>query len=74
MTRLTERLAKLEARTATDEGQLIIIRHTIAEDGSPALGRVVSLPDGAPTIDAVAALARLQAEGYPVPYGIEGTS
>lgn len=71
MTRTAQRLAALERRAAPPARQLIIVRRVRAEDGSPLAGRVVT-HDGAPTAGALAAVARLEAEGYAVPYGIEG--
>ncbi|MDA1082705.1 MAG: hypothetical protein O2973_13750 [Gemmatimonadetes bacterium] len=67
------RLARLEQCAAPAASTLIIVRRTRAGDPTVKLmARLVSPTDGAPTDEAVAALSALVAEGYRVPYGIEG--
>ena len=69
MTRtLDRRVAMLERHAAPTDHGLIIVRRTRAEDGSALSARVVT-HDGAPTADAIAARARLQAEGFDVAEG-----
>ena len=73
MTKLNIRLQRLERHAAPDDRHLITIARYLAEDPTVKLmARVVSLPDFAPTADAIAARARLTAEGYDVLPGYGG--
>jgi hypothetical protein len=62
------RLAQLEQRAASADAPIIIVRRTRAKDGSPLIARIVT-HDGAPSPDAIAARAELEAEGFTVAEG-----
>lgn len=64
MSRLTQRIAKLES-TTQPEHELVVIQYDVADDGTPSVAQIIT-HDGAPTPEAEAVRARLTSEGYDV--------